>query len=325
MRRVLVPLDVSGELPVMGSAVQRAAGESMGTTWSVLAVDAPPGLQLAVQRVLDKVVAEMSHWDESSDLSRFNRAAAATWHSLPPDLDTVLRAGADVMHRSGGAFNPFAGAIVNAWGFGPHGKFREAGFVPPASVTPVVPGRWAAPLAGTQGWLQPGGACLDLSGIAKGFAVDQVARRLEALGARHYLVEVGGELRGSGMKPDGQPWWTQLETVPGNRNGEIVLALHGLSVATSGDYRRSFIHAGRSYSHTIDPRTGAPVDNGIASVSVVHRDCMLADAWSTAITVLGPEDGLALARREHLAVRMLVRRGGMIEEFLSPALAEMLQ
>lgn len=317
MRRVLVPLEVSGELPVMGSAVHKAGGESMGTTWSVLAVNAPPGLQQAVERVLDKVVAEMSHWEAGSDLSRFNRAPAGSWHTLPPDLDTVLRAGVDVMNKSAGAFNPFAGALVNAWGFGPPGRQPTL----PSAPINVIPAQ-----AGIQAqWLQPGGTHLDLSGIAKGFSVDQVARRLDALGINHYLVEVGGELRGKGMKPDGQPWWTQLETVEGNPHGEVVLALHGLSVATSGDYRRSYTHDGRSYSHTIDPRTGEPIDNGVASVSVVHADCMLADAWSTAITVLGPDAGMALAGREGLAVRMLARSHGSVNEYLSPALRAMLQ
>jgi thiamine biosynthesis lipoprotein len=323
MRRVLVPLDVAGELPVMGSAVQRAAGESMGTTWSVLAVEAPPGLQQTVQRVLDKVVAEMSHWEADSDLSRFNRADAGTWHTLPPDLDQVLQAGLLVMQKSDGAFNPFAGAMVNAWGFGPHSAYQNADFHPPDADLPltVIP-----PKGGIQGqWQQPGGVHLDLSGIAKGFAVDQIARRLMALGIRHYLVEVGGELRGAGMKPDGQPWWTQLETIPGNPHGEIVLALHGLSIATSGDYRRSFTHDGHSYSHTIDPRIGRPIANGVASVSVIHPDCMLADAWSTAITVLGAEQGLALASQHKLAVRMLVRNAEGVQEHLSPALTEMLQ
>jgi thiamine biosynthesis lipoprotein len=325
MRRVLVPLEVSGELPVMGSAVQRAGGRSMGTTWSVLAVDAPPGLQLAVQRVLDKVVAEMSHWDASSDLSRFNLSAPGEWHALPPDLDRVLTAGADVMRKSAGAFNPFAGALVNAWGFGPLGTHQSDGFVPPsadlvsnASVAPATPGP-----AGR--WQQPGGTQLDLSGIAKGFSVDQVARRLDALGIKHYLVEVGGELRGVGMKPDGQPWWTQLETVEGDNTGDMVLALHGLAIATSGDYRRSYTHDGRSYSHTIDPRTGYPIDNGVASVTVVHQECMLADAWSTAITVLGADEGMALAEREGLAARILLRSNGTVREYLSTRLSGMLQ
>jgi thiamine biosynthesis lipoprotein len=162
---------------------------------------------------------------------------------------------------------------------------------------------------------QPGGLALDLSAIAKGFGVDLVARRLEALGIVDHLVEVGGELRGAGVKPDGQPWWVELEHPEGARRGErTLLALHGLSVATSGDYRRWFDHGGTRYSHTIDPRDGRPIRHGLASVTVIHADCMRADAWSTALAVLGPDAALALADRLRLTARLLLRAGdGFVE------------
>jgi thiamine biosynthesis lipoprotein len=132
-------------------------------------------------------------------------------------------------------------------------------------------------------------------------------------------VEVGGELRGAGVKPDGQPWWVALEQVDDGAGldgaaadtstvpGEMVLALHGLAVATSGDYRRYFLRDGQRYSHTIDPRNGRPIANQLASVTVVHAQCMAADAWSTALTVLGLRDGLLLAERLGLAARFVAR------------------
>ena len=173
--------------------------------------------------------------------------------------------------------------------------------------------------------MQPGGVQLDLSAVAKGYGVDRLAFYLKSQGVQHYLVEVGGELRGAGLKPDGQPWWVVLEQVPGADGAEaadeLVLALHGLSVATSGDYRRYFERDGRRYSHTIDPRNGVPIANDLASVTVVHPQCMAADAWSTALTVLGAEQGLRLAERLGLAARFVARSGA---EHLSTHLRNML-
>jgi thiamine biosynthesis lipoprotein len=173
---------------------------------------------------------------------------------------------------------------------------------------------------------QPGGLALDLSAIAKGFAVDLVARRLVAAGIESHLVEIGGELRGSGVKPDGQPWWVRLEHPdPDSAGGDTLLALHGLAVATSGDYRRWFEQDGTRYGHTIDPRDGRPIRHGLAAVTVIHPQCMLADAWSTALNVLGPDAGPALATRLGLAARFVVRHEGRFEERTSAAFDSLLQ
>lgn len=316
MRRVLVPADIDPAGPALGGQLHALQGRTMGTTWSVRFVGpAAPDLsswQHGIQAQLDAVVAEMSPWEPASDLSRFNRAEAGTWHVLPPACFEVLAHGLDVARRSGGACDPAAGALVNLWGFGPTGRYDEPGFQPPADAAVQAvreQGGWArlAVDAGTRRVLQPGGIQLDFSGIAKGFGVDQVAGYLSGRGVRDHLVEVGGELKGTGVKPDGQPWWVALETPPGAALDDTVVALHGLAVATSGDYRRFFEVGGHRHAHTIDPRDGRPVHNGVASVTVLHRACVLADAWSTALTVLGPDEGLALADREGLAAHTIVR------------------
>jgi thiamine biosynthesis lipoprotein len=337
MRQVLVPLHVSSQLPPRGCSVQRLDGASMGTTWSVRAALAPGGLAPlagALQGRLDEVVAQMSHWEAGSDLSRFNRAPAGSWHALPDAFFTVLDYALAVRADSGGAYDPCAGALVNLWGFGAQRRYDQAGFQAPAAgaIAAVLEQRQQIELdrAG-QRMLQPGGVQLDLSSVAKGFAVDQLARCLEAHGVAHYLVEVGGELRGAGMQPDGAPWWVELEGVPGaaevgNPGGkQTVVALHGLSVATSGDYRRQFNYAGRSVSHTLDPRTGYPIDTQVASVGVLHPECMAADALSTALTVMGADAGLAFANQRGLAARFLLRRGGALEELSSDAWRGMTQ
>jgi thiamine biosynthesis lipoprotein len=174
--------------------------------------------------------------------------------------------------------------------------------------------------------LQPGSALLDFSSIAKGYGVDRLAACLERLGVRHYLVEVGGELRGAGMKPDGEPWWVEIEGVPDAAScPQAVVALHGLAIATSGDYRSFYEHARRRVSHTLDPRSGQPIANGVASCTVVAGTCMAADALSTALSVMGAEAGIAFADARGIAVRYLVRREGGLHEHSSARWRELLQ
>lgn len=294
----------------------------MGTIWSARIVAARPGVEAAIRLVLADIVRHMSHWEPGSDLSRFNRSSLGRWQPLPPDFATVLACGIEIAEASGGAFDPAMGALADLWGFGPGGA-RE-GLPEEAEIAAALSrsgrahieqdGRKARRLAEAQ---------LDFSGIAKGHAVDAVAEMLRSTGHSDFLVEIGGELRGEGVKPDAQPWWVELEQVRRAEFPPIRVALHGLSVATSGDYRRAFSHAGKTYAHTLDPRTGRPLDNGVASVTVLHPVCMQADAWATALTVLGPE-GMALAEREGLAAQMVVREGDGFREYLSSKLSEML-
>jgi thiamine biosynthesis lipoprotein len=336
MRAVLVPLEIDPVLPEAGSRPHGLAGTSMGTDWSVRML-LPPGLdvdlQAALQRELDEIVAQMSHWDAGSLLSRYNRAPAGSWHALPPHFVAVMDYALSVHEDSGGAYDPAAGALVNLWGFGPAGRYDQAGFYAPAgdAVAAVIARRQEQrPRLDREGrrLYQPGGAILDLSSVAKGFAVDCLARRLQALGVRHYLVDIGGELRGAGVKADGQPWWVELEGVPDSAGAPVpqsVVALHGLAVATSGDYRRYFHHARRRASHTLDPRTGLPIHNGVASVTVLAPTCMAADALSTALTVMGPDAGLSFAERRGLAARFLLRTGHGLREIDTPAWRALLQ
>ena len=302
------------------------AGGTMGTRWSVRVVaragGPPASLAAGIQAVLDRVVAQMSHWEAGSDLSRFNRSRG--WQGLPPEFILVLDTALQVARLSDGAFDPAIGSLVDLWGFGPPG----AGAAPPspeAIAEALGKGGWHQILLDSLGLRarRSGTAQLDFSGIAKGFAVDRVAQWLIGQGLVHCLVEVGGELRGSGLKPDGQPWWVDLEAPPGLALPMNRVALHQLSVATSGDYRRVFNHKGTRYAHSLDPRTGWPVKNGVASVTILHESCMLADAWATALMVLGEAAGMALAEAQGLSALMVVRENGRARESLSPALQAM--
>lgn len=332
MPRVLVPALTTPPARPVGGTVRAFGGATMGTTWAVKAVLPAttdlPALEAMVQRALDAVVAQMSPWEPLSDLSRYNRAAAGSWTMLPAATAAVLRRAIEVAEQSAGAFDPTLGALTDLWGFGP----RPFSGKPPLAVD-------IAPLRDAGGWtrltldgdalFQPGGLRLDLNGIAKGFGVDQAAAALDRAGVKSYLVEVGGELRGVGAKPDGQPWWVELERPPpngliANDAERTMVALHDLAVATSGDYRRFFDHDGRRYAHTLDPATGAPTTHATISVTVLAKDCMSADAWATALTVMPPDAALAFAARHGLAALIVSRGADGLEERLSPALRAML-
>jgi thiamine biosynthesis lipoprotein len=328
MTRVLVPQLAEPPARPIGGAVLALAGETMGTTWSVRLV-APPTANAATltamaQRELDAVVAQMSPWEPLSDLSRYNRAAAGSWTPLPPAFAQVLRCALEIADATDGAFDPTLGGLIDLWGFGPR-PFSGA----PPEARDILAAReaigWRRLILDGDNLFQPGGLRLDLNGVAKGFAVDQVAAALDRAGARSYLVEVGGELRGTGAKPDGSPWWVELERPPTANDGpRTLVALHGLSVATSGDYRRFFEHDGRRYAHTLDPTTAAPVANSTVSVTVLDATCMRADAWATALTVMAPDAALAFAAAHGLAALIVSDGPRGLEERLSPALAAML-
>lgn len=324
--RILIPAVTRPPVAPVG-LVQDMAGETMGTTWAVRVVTAKPDdLAPGIQAVLDKVVAEMSTWLPMSDLCRFNAAPAGTWQELPADFFTVLDYALAVAAGSDGAFDPTVGALVSLWGFGPAPPRNE----PPdeaAVLTALKRGGWhklRLDRATRRAW-QPGGLQIDLSAVAKGHGVDAVSRWLLSKGLTSHMVEVGGELRGHGVKPDGTPWWVALEMPPTSNLPRTRMALHECAIATSGDYRRGFSHGNRFYPHTIDPRTGRALDNGISSVTVVHLTCMQADAMATTLTVLGWEEGYAYALRYGIAALFVRRSGASMEERMTPTMAAMLE
>jgi thiamine biosynthesis lipoprotein len=295
------------------------AGETMGTTWHVRLAASPEsdgdGLLVAIEARLEAILAQMSHWRAGSVLGRFNRASAGTWQTLPPDFAHVYEAALWISERCHGAFDPAVGELVDLWGFGP----SPASTPPDEAVLAAARARGGAVhLAydrASRRLRQSGGVRLDLSGIAKGFAVDALGAVLRRHGCHHALIEIGGELLGLGLRPDGDPWWVDLET-PTQHVEPLRVALHQLAVATSGDYVR-----GR---HTIDPRTARPVAHAMA-VSVLHRSAMLADGWATALSVEPPPVMQALAVRHGLPVRAIVRdETTWLSEWISPALQALL-
>ncbi len=303
-------------------------GQSMGTTWSVrLALR--PGADLhafhaGIQRQLDLVVAQMSTWEADSDISRFRDASAGSWQLLPGEFSRVLDAALEVAGASDGAFDPTVGPLVELWGFGAGGHPRQ---VPHDAALAAARARcgWQRiqRRAGDGALYQPGDLQLDFSGIAKGFGVDLVTGYLQGIGIGAALVEIGGELRGYGRKPDGEPWRVLVEAAEDDAAGGSlpprVLPLDGCAVATSGDRWHRFEQEGERYSHSLDPRTGRPVRHAAASITVLADDAMHADAWATALTVMGQEAGIAHARAHGLAARFVGRHPDGLRELMTPA------
>lgn len=306
-------------------------GLTMGTTWSARVI-APPAtdkaaVHAAIQADLDAVVAVFSPWEFNSEISRFNGAPAGVW-GLSSEFWALLNAAMDIADDTNGAVDPTLGALVDLWGFGPPGPRSVEAPLPSddeIEAALAVSG-WQSlrlnPLA--QAAVQKGGMKLDFSGIAKGHAVDRICERLITLGCTSHLVEVGGELRGSGVKPDGEPWWVEIEQPPASPAPRTLMAMIDVAMATSGDYRRVFSHEGRRYPHTLDGRTGRPVDNGLASVTVVHPSAMKADAYATALTVMGPREGVEFATAFGLAAHFVERAPGGPVEHMTPLFAAML-
>ena len=287
-------------------------GPTMGTWYNVKIQGLPESLsQNAVKQAIDAelnaVNEKMSTWREDSELSQFNQAPVQTPFALSEDTRQVLAISAEVYEASGGAFDITVGPLVNLWGFGP-GKQEDT--VPDTEDIHRLLQEIGADALQFQGEQvnKSRPVQIDLSAVAKGYGVDKVALRLESLGIRRYMVEVGGEIRVGDAKLSGEPWKIAIEEPQTlQRSIQKVLNLHQVAIATSGDYRNFYEKDGKRYSHTIDPRTGSPVTHPLASVSVIHESCAYADAYATALTVLGPEESLKLAEKLNLAVYLLVK------------------
>ena len=317
----------------------------MGTAYRVRVL-APAADRDAIRSLiedrLEAVDRTMSTYRDDSDISRFNRLAAGESLVFPEAAWAVLELAWQVRERSGGAFDPTVGPLVDAWGFGAAGRGPEP--TPPPDDRLMVLRRAIGAVELASGEARAlkldEEAALDLSAIAKGWAVDRVSEALIASGYANHLVEVGGEVRTAGHSPAGALWRIAIERPPArfassepgavpaaadatHAGFERVLTFADGSLATSGDYRNYWERDGVRYSHTIDPRTGEPVDHSLASASVFHPSCAVADAYATALMVLGPEQGIRWADEHDVAALLLAYRGEGFEERSSAAFRDL--
>jgi len=289
-------------------------GRTMGTTYRVLVRSESAGFDAAkLHKMIDQELIYinklMSTYDVNSEISSFNRSAQITPFKLSSETTEVLAFSLQLARQTQGAFDPTVSPLVNLWGFGP---VRSDAKIPPADAISRVRaeiGFDALALDATDNTLRSQlPRQLDLSAVAKGYAVDRLAAILIEAGLSHFLVEVGGELVAKGTKFEDVPWRVAIESPdPVNRGIFKALSLRDKAVATSGDYRNFFESNGQRYSHTLDPRTGSPVDHTTVSVTVLADTAMVADGWATALNVLGLDEGLKLANERGLAALFISR------------------
>lgn len=308
----------------------------MGTTYHIVAITntslSRNDLKNAIEAELDQVNKHLSNWDESSELSRFNRSKSLKATKISNKLKRVMIAANEVHEKSGGAFDVTLGPLINLWGFGPRkpetplpteqkiiSALQRVGQQTNLKLNTVAP---------SIAKLNPG-TTINLSAIAKGFGVDEVASILKKHKIEDFMVEIGGDLFARGSNPSGKPWRIGIEKpLPDNRSIQQIIGLTNVGMATSGDYRNYFEKDDIRYSHIINAKTGYPIKHKTAAVTVIANNSMLADAWATALLVLGERAGMKVAKEHSLAAYFIFRspRSGekKFSTSMSPKFAEIL-
>jgi len=302
----------------------------MGTSFSIKAAHLPEDktvkqVQQLVKVRLDAINQGMSTYIAESELSRLNQKKSIQAQPVSPALFKVLQTAEEISLLSLGAFDITIAPLVNLWGFGPDIMLYQA--PDPKAVTDLLAqtGYQKLSLKAEQKTVQKQVPALsmDLSALAKGYAVDEAALVLEQQGMHDYLVEIGGEIRLKGLNLQGKKWRIAIEK-PNIHQRELqkVLPITDIAMATSGDYRNFFEQDGQRFSHTIDPRTGSPIKHKLASVTVLHRFSMYADAWATALMVLGEDQGYKIAEEQQLAVFFIIKTETGFAERATPLFTE---
>ncbi len=301
-------------------------GSTMGTTYNIKFVGSSGmknDLKVAVDELLEKVNDSMSTYRKESELSVINNSNSSDWFTISSGLNKVMKTAMMLSRQSDGAYDVTLGPLVNLWGFGPDGARR----VPSPKEIEIAKGRSGyKKIVLEQGKLKKNSpnVYIDLSSIAKGYGVDVISEYFELKQIKNYLIEVGGELRASGQKPDA-PWKIAIQT-PGQDTSSIhqVLVLKNYAVATSGDYRNYFDEQNKRYSHTIDARTGVPVENTLASVTVVSESsCMLADGQTTMLLAMGKNKAIRFVEDGRIAAYLIWRKGGQFRVYKSTRFLEL--
>lgn len=295
--------------------VVQFGGPTMGSTYSVKYVrraDGPPPEQLQrdADRFLARLDEELSTYRSDSSLERFNALAAGECAAVPESVLMLLQAGNTLAEQSAGALDLTLEPLLNLWGFGP--KSPDGQQVPTAAEIDEIMQRVGQRHLRVEDeqLCKDAPVELDFNSIAAGYAVDEIVAQLKASGVESFLVEITGELRAEGVKPDGKPWRVAIEAPRDDeRVAQRVIELDGQAISTSGDYRNYFERDGKRFSHTLDPRTGSPITHRLAAVTVAHASALQADGLSTVLMVMGPERGYTFAEGEGIAAFFVSRSG----------------
>ncbi|MFZ7241253.1 FAD:protein FMN transferase [Avibacterium avium] len=312
------------------------SGKTMGTTYHIKYITAEATQSAAdthdgVEKILEDVNDKMSTYIPTSELSRFNQNRVVnTPIEISADLAKVIGEAIRLNKVTQGALDVTVGPLVNLWGFGPEKRVEKAPTQQQLDERRAWVGIEKLTLSESAGKFYLEKAVpelyVDLSSIAKGFGVDQVADYLESLHIGNYMVEIGGEIRAKGNNSENKPWQIAIEkpTMDGSRSVEKVVGLHNLAMATSGDYRIYFEENGVRYSHEINPQTGRPIQHHLASITVLDPSSMMADGLSTGLFVLGEDEALKVAEQQQLAVYLIIKTESGFEVKMSSAFKQLI-
>ena len=310
-------------------------GSTMGTVYTVKIVKKdllnlniqPDSLHKQIDSLLTQINQKMSTFLNSSEISQFNQYQEKDWFPVSPELVTVVKNALKISARSNGAFDVTVGPLVNLWGFGPENRPELIPSEEEIRARKLLVGYENLQVKSDPPGLRKKIAELfcDLSAIAKGYGVDQVAILLDSLGCINYMVDIGGEIKTAGKNTQGNYWKIGVATPQEEFGVQKIIPLNNKAVATSGDYRNYFEMDGIRFSHMIDPRTGRPITHQLASVTVMQDSCMIADALATAIYIMGPDEGLKFALNMELPVFLIVREGDGFIEKMTPEFEKILE
>ncbi|WP_457437583.1 FAD:protein FMN transferase [Pseudomonas sp. TE3786] len=268
---------------------------------------APDKVQAEVESLLGEVDKQLSTWRADSDISRFNALPASSCAQVPEPLRELVVFANSLWRDSEGAFDITVEPLMNLWGFGPQSRGQQVPTAEQIAAAKALVGQAHLRIDGQQ-LCKDIALQLDLNSIAAGYTVDRIARLLGTLGIDSYLLNVTGELKAAGLKPDGRPWKVAIEAPREDvQMAQQVLTLDGWGVSTSGDYHNYFERNGQRYSHTLDPRSGAPITHSLAQVTVLDPSTLRADGLSTLLMVLGPQRGFAFAEQQGIAALFVSR------------------
>jgi len=310
------------------SEVFTFSGNTMGTTYSIKIVESanfslPSNLHKEIDSVLAEVNNQMSTYIKDSEISLFNSNKDTNWVKISSALAEVMNEAKNISAESDNVYDITIGPVVNLWGFGPENDLIVIPTDAEINLAKDKTGTEKLKVNLSKLLIKKTDKDLycDLSSIAKGFGVDKVGLLLENCNLNNYMVEIGGEVRTKGKKNKNENWKIGIST-PISNGLQKVLLITNVSVATSGDYLNYFEREGVRYSHLIDPRDGKPITHNLASVTVVHSNCRTADAYATAINVMGPTVGYEFALKKKLPIFMIVRENNSFVEKMTPQFEE---
>ncbi|MGM0481636.1 MAG: FAD:protein FMN transferase [Pseudomonadota bacterium] len=307
------------------------SGNTMGTSYNVTLFSKDPRhskreIQKKVDTVLAQVNAQMSTYDSQSELSRFNQHHSRQPVVISRDLERVVSRALEIGEQTSGQLDITVGPLVNLWGFGPQAKPQQVPTEQQLEQVADYVGYQKLSIENHQLIKQHPQLYVDLSTIAKGYGVDRVAFLLEDIDITQYLIDIGGEIRTHGGKPDGQPWRVAIEKpVSGERSIQQIVSMNEGALATSGDYRNFYQENGRRYSHIINPLTAEPIQHNLVSVSVYADDAMSADAYATALLVMGSEQAKAFVQQRNMAAFLVIKTSDGFQQWVSPAFEPLLE